>query len=119
MEAPLPDDDSELAVEFARLASAPFVERTLTLGGAFASRPITGPPGATWRVLNGVEHSSPDGASVGGVVRIRLSGLMIDSCTAARDSSPRRARRPGDPPEWRRGGAGRDVLHRRARQDDR
>ena len=36
MEAPLPDDDSELAAEFARLASAPFVERTLTLGGAFA-----------------------------------------------------------------------------------
>lgn len=36
MEAPLPDDDSELAAEFARLASAPFVERTVTLGGAFA-----------------------------------------------------------------------------------
>ena len=32
MEAPLPDDDSELAVEFARLASAPFVERTLMAG---------------------------------------------------------------------------------------
>ena len=32
MEAPLPDDDSEIAVEFARLASAPFVERTLHEG---------------------------------------------------------------------------------------
>ena len=36
MEAPLPDDDSEFAKEFARLGSQPFVERTFTLGGAFA-----------------------------------------------------------------------------------
>jgi CubicO group peptidase (beta-lactamase class C family) len=36
MEPPLPDDDSEFAKEFARLGSVPSIERTATLGGAFA-----------------------------------------------------------------------------------
>ena len=36
MEAPLPDDDSAFAKEFARLGSVPSIERTATLGGAFA-----------------------------------------------------------------------------------
>ena len=43
MEAPLPDDDSELAAEFARLASAPFVERTVTLADAHAVETSRGP----------------------------------------------------------------------------
>ncbi len=36
MEAPLPDDDSDFAKEFARLGSMPSIERAVTLGRAFA-----------------------------------------------------------------------------------
>ena len=35
MEAPLPDDDSKFAKEFARLGPRPDIERTATMGGAF------------------------------------------------------------------------------------
>lgn len=80
MEAPLPDDDSELAAEFARLASAPFVERTLTLGGAFAFPADNG-----YVTFNAPEIQAAEIPAAGGISSAESLAKLYAACVTGVD----------------------------------